>query len=87
MSNMGHGLYLAEFENQVFGYLDTLNEPLGPFLGEGGEAILKNLRDLPGNAIARATSYEIYLSPSDPKLVVYSGRKSPRKIPGAETVY
>jgi len=87
LSHMGYGLYLAEFENQVFGYLGPVNQPLGPFEGEGGESLLKNLRDLPGNAIARATSYEICLDPSDPKLTVYSGRKSPRKIAGAQRVY
>lgn len=87
VSHMGYGLYLAEFENQAFAYLDGIDKPIGPFLGEAGEAILKNLRDLPGNAIARATSYEVYLNPADPKLVVYSGRKSPRKIPGAQRVY
>lgn len=87
VSHMGYGLYLAEFENQAFAYFDGIDQPIGPFLGDEGDAILKNLRDLPGNAIARATSYEVYLNPSNPKLVVYSGRKSPRRIPGAQRVY
>ena len=85
---MGYRLHLAELEDKVYAYMPgVLGEPIGPFLGEGGELLLKNLRDLPGSAIAKPTSYEIYLYPEDARLVVYSGRKSPRKIQGPERVY